>query len=261
MRGLLVRAIQIYREEGHLRLLKRGFRFGYETFVRSLLPKTTVSYNEVRVLKGRVGDSLIPWREEAENIPSYEDRLIQNIREHAKSGDQAVIVGGGWGVSTVAAARRVGNHGSVITFEGSENAVKTVEETVRLNNVSDYVTIHHAIVSRAHSLRGEKGSAPVVSPDELPDCDILILDCEGAETEILGEMDIHPRVLVVETHGMLGATEQMVREKINWKKYRLVDRGVAEERQRKFCEENGIYVLTALNKQISPEHGPTSGIR
>jgi tRNA A58 N-methylase Trm61 len=117
-------------------------------------------------------------------------------------GNQVVIVGGGWGLSTVTAARSVGKEGSVVRFKSSESAVRNVEETVHLNDVSERSVIRYAIVSHAYSLRGEKGKATIVSPEDLPECDVLVLDCEGVEKEILEEMEIRPRVLIVETHGM-----------------------------------------------------------
>jgi hypothetical protein len=45
----------------------------------------------------------------------------------------------------------------------------------------------------------------VISPAELPECDILELDGEGAESLILRNMTIRPRVIAVETHGVYGA--------------------------------------------------------
>lgn len=249
MMTLLSRAATLYRKEGFIRLLTGSIRFGYDTVVRPLLPKTTGSYNGVRVpnSEARLGDSLVPWH--TTDIPGYEGAIVRSIREHTKDGDRVVIVGGGWGVSTVAAARCVGADGSVVTFEGSESAVRNVEETVRLNDISERITIRHAIVSRAYSLRGERGEAAVVSPAELPGCEVLVLDCEGAERAILDEMEIRPRVLVVETHGMFNAPLEKITTMIETKGYSITDVSVAEERLREFCVENGVYVVTAINSE------------
>lgn len=251
MTTLLRKAVKLYREEGFIRLLTGGIRFGYETAVRPLLPKTTVSYNGVQVRNGdaRLGDFLVPWHTTA--IPGYEEALIRSIREHAKSGDRVAIVGGGWGVSTVAAARCVGEVGSVVTFEGSESAVKNVKKTINLNNVGEQVVVRHAIVSQAHSLRGEKGEAAIISPEDLPECEVLVLDCEGAEKEILKEIEITPRIFVVETHGMFDAPSEEIKKRIESRGYSITDLRVAEERQKEFCEENDIYVVTAVNSEKS----------
>jgi hypothetical protein len=45
----------------------------------------------------------------------------------------------------------------------------------------------------------------VLPPSELPPCNVLELDCEGAEVEILREMNIQPRVILVETHDHFSA--------------------------------------------------------
>jgi hypothetical protein len=242
---LLDRAAKRYREGGLVQLLASSIHFLYENYVRPRLPAKTVKYNGTRIEKAKIGDSIVPWH--TTDIPRYEGAIIRSIREHVERGNQVVIVGGGWGVSTVTAARSVGKEGGVVTFEGSESAVRNVEETVHLNDVSERTVIRHAIVSHAYSLRGEKGKAAIVSPEDLPECDVLVLDCEGAEKEILEEMEIRPRVLIVETHGMYGASESEVRERIERLGYNLMDSRVAEDRSRVFCEENGIYVLTAVD--------------
>lgn len=237
------RAVDIYREDGFYSLLKRGVHHGYNNFIRSLLPATTADYNGVNVRNVRVGDRFLPWH--TVDIPNYESALVAGIRERVTSGDKVVIVGGGWGVSTVAAARQAGMNGQVDTFEGSENAMKNVLSTVRLNNVTERVTVYHAIVARAHSLRGERGSAAIVSPTDLPECDVLILDCEGAELEILEEMTINPHTILVETHGMLNASESVVEDRLTQNSYKVIDRVVAEDRLREYCLKNEIFVLTA----------------
>jgi len=249
MGTLRQRAAKRYREDGLRQLLFLSCHFIYENFIRLRLPERAVSYNGVKVHDGetRLGDTLVPWRRA--DIPEYEEAIIRSIRKHVGTGERVVIVGGGWGVSTVVAAKSVGGRGTVTTFEGSENAVKNVRETVNLNGVREEVTIHHAIVSQAYSLRGEKGEAPVISPNRLSDCDVLVLDCEGAEADILSKMDIRPRTLIVETHGMFGSGENIVREKIKDIGYRITDCRVAEERVKSFCEENGIYVLTAVHPE------------
>lgn len=244
MATLLDRAAKRYREDGLVQLLTLSIHFVYENFVRPHLPETTVTYNGIQVRNAQLGDSLVPWH--TTDIPGYEEAIVRSIREHVDGGDRVVIVGGGWGVSTVAAARRVGEEGSVVTFEGSESAVTNVEETVYLNDVSEGVAVRHAIVSLAHSLRGEKGKATVVSPEELPECEVLVLDCEGAEKEILEEMEIRPRVLAVETHGMFDAPSEEIKKRIGGRGYSITDLRVAEERKREFCEENDIYVVTAV---------------
>lgn len=60
-------------------------------------------------------------------------------------------------------------------------------------------------------------STLVVAPAALPACDILELDCGGAEMVILRNMTIRPRVIAVEAHGLYGAPTVAVKELLgNW---------------------------------------------
>lgn len=238
---LLSRAIAVYREDGPREVLVRGRRYVYNNILRPQFPLRVVEYNGVKVYGARFGDRFISRR--TTDIPSYEDALVSGIRKYVQSGDRVTVIGGGWGVSSVAAAQQVGSRGRVTTFEGSENEIEKVKSTVRLNDVDDRVTAHHAIVAEAHSIRGDKGDAGTVSPTELSDCDVLVLDCEGAELTILDEMAIHPRIILVETHGMHGASKEAVARRLSNLGYEISNRGVAESRMREFCIENDIYVL------------------
>jgi hypothetical protein len=75
-----------------------------------------------------------------------------------------------------------------------------VQQTVARNKVTN-VTVHHAVVAQARAVWGRRSDmGAVLPPSELPPCNVLELDCEGAEVEILREMNIQPRVILVETH-------------------------------------------------------------
>ena len=52
--------------------------------------------------------------------------------------------------------------------------------------MSSRLTVKHAVVGEAIAVYGvrDQFSTLVVSPAELPECDILELDCEGAESLI-----------------------------------------------------------------------------
>ena len=236
-------ATKIYYDEGIVQLTRKSIWFSYNNYLRTLLPKRTVKYNGVLVNAGRLADSFIPWQ--STDIPDYEGGLMRGIREYVDEDDTVVVVGGGWGVSTVVAARYAGSSGRVHTFEGAKEAVRMVQETVDKNQVGDQVSVQHAIVAQANSLRGNADGARIMHPSDLPECDVLVLDCEGAELDVIEEMDIQPKELIVETHGMFDATEQKVRNLLKIAGYKPVERVVAEERQREKCEKNGIHVLYA----------------
>ena len=214
-----------------------------------------LSYNGVIINKHRklfdflnlTGGGWKPY----EHNPHYEGAINNGLRRHAKYGDNVVIVGGGLGTSTVIAARQVGDAGSVTIFEGSEEMVYNVRSAARMNDVADIVDVRHAVVSEAVSVRGESSCSTIIKPDELPDCDVLELDCEGAEISILNEMIVRPRAIIVETHGIHDAPTAAVKETLTDIEYSIESEEPAEQWQpaERFCEENGIDVLTAVDDE------------
>ena len=132
----------------------------------------------------------------------WEYGLTEGVRALVHAGDRVVIVGGGWGVTAVLHGRAVGEHGQVTVFEGSLPFVERVEETVRLAGLTN-VQIVHAVVGAAIDVWDDEPLPELVS--EVPMCDVLELDCEGAELQILSTLDHRPRAIAVETHGWLGA--------------------------------------------------------
>jgi hypothetical protein len=127
-----------------------------------------------------------------------------------RPGDNITIVGGGYGVSTVYASRMTGDEGAVRTFEGATNMVENTRQACRMR-LLDNVAVYHAVVATANALRGDSGDATSVSPEELPVSDVLILDCEGAERQIIPAISPEPRAIVVETHGLHGTPPELVR--------------------------------------------------
>jgi hypothetical protein len=69
------------------------------------------------------------------------------------------------------------------------------------------------------------------------------LDCEGSEVEILRELTIQPRVILVETHGLYGAPTDLVASLLEKRGYIVSHRGVAEPRIGDYCTKNDIRVL------------------
>lgn len=121
-----------------------------------------------------------------------------------------MLVGGGEGISTVSAARQVQSGGKVDVFEGGSEEVEKTKKTVNINDVDGIVTVHHAIVSNDYSLRSSAGGAEIVSPSELPGCDTLAIDADGAEIPILEQVDIRPDKLIIEHHTVLNGDELII---------------------------------------------------
>ncbi len=250
---MMQRIRYILRSEGLSGLASRGLAAVYRLGIRPMLPAARqVRYADVEVAhQWKRGDEAVPrrWRPaEIEDVPSYEAALIGGLNAHVQPGDRVVVVGGGAGVTATIAAQLAGPDGHVTCFEGGRQSAAAVRKTAEINGVSDRLTVEHAIVARSVAVFGDAPDRAFVSPSELPDCDVLELDCEGAEIDILPHLVIRPRVLLVETHGFRGAPTQAVRELMESLGYDVADQGIAEPRVRAFCEENDIRVLEGLRR-------------
>ncbi|WP_206750475.1 FkbM family methyltransferase [Halorubrum sp. SP9] len=177
-----------------------------------------------------------------DEFPEYEAALLEGIRSSVESNNTVVVVGGGRGVSSVVAARQSAPNGHVTTYEGGAERVRVARETAVLSRVADSVSIEHGIIGSGIDIAGDGSDAISLEPDALPECDTLILDCEGAELEILESLDQRPQSIIVETHAFLDSPESAVRTKLDDIGYTIVNRGVE-------LDEKGVYVLTAVRSE------------
>lgn len=207
-------------------------RRGSNTFVRSHTLRKLAVFNGVAVRDIGLFDT-------TGTPPEYKDPFVSRIRSRVDSGDGIVIVSCRREVSSVAAAHRTRSERSVTTYnaERYESAV----ETITLDEITNIIDIKHAIVGEVVDLANPPHGAAMLPPAELPDCDVLVLDCEGVEIGILKSIDQHPRVLIVETHTFLDSHEEDVRATPDDMDYEAVDRGVE-------VKEMGVYVLTAVGR-------------
>lgn len=130
--------------------------------------------------------------------PNWKQPLADAIRAHTAEGDRTVHVGGGWGITPVISAE----FGPVAVFEGARKYALGCRETARLNDAADRISVHHAVVEAANDLWGDHGGAITLSAADLPECDVLVLDCEGAEGDIIPALDDPlPGVAIVECGG------------------------------------------------------------
>ena len=242
------KVLRIFSNEGAMQLGKRGIGFLYRSTIRRLLPTVgPVLYSGIPIAMSRKwGDLTIPKFMApymGYDIPEYEATLIHAIQSNVRCGDKVVVVGGGEGVTVTVAAKAVGDTGSVICYEGGESYVNSVNRTTKINGVAERVTVNHAIVGERVYVYGDHEAgkpSKLLSPDELPDCDVLELDCEGAEIVILENMKISPRTILVETHGVHGAPAEAVRRILEARHYTVSDLGWAEPELAEECRARDI---------------------
>lgn len=137
-----------------------------------------------------------------DHYPAHKRALCLAALEVTRPGDNVVTVGGGRGVLATKLAEK-GREVSV--YEAAVEMVDTLEETAALNDV--FYEVKHAVVGSTFDVYGTMGDAMTVPPSELSG-DVLVLDCEGAELDILPASDFD--TVVVETHPSFGASTEKV---------------------------------------------------
>jgi hypothetical protein len=157
--------------------------------------------------------------------PDYEAALVAGLSELVRPADNVVIVGAGLGVTAVIAALRAGPLGTIQCFEGSRRRVGCAQRTAARNKITN-ISVHHAVVARS-SINYGSDVGIVLPVSQLPPCDVLELDCEGAEVEILRGLAIQPRVILVETHGVYDAPTDLIASLLEKRGYVVSHRGLA----------------------------------
>jgi hypothetical protein len=250
----------IVRADGVLGLSHRIIGYAYRWGVRPCLPGESVRYAGIPICHDRKwGDRLVPtpWvPEEAREAgradePDYEAALVTGLSETVRPGDKVVIVGAGLGVTAVVAALRTGPSGTVQCFEGSKQYVGYARQTAARNKATN-ISVHHAVVAKFIHGRGSGEVGTIVPPSQLPPCNVLEMDCEGAEVEILREMTIQPRVILVETHGLFGAPTHLIASLLEKRGYVVSDRGLAEPYLDYRCIKDDIRVLLGIKQPNNP---------
>ncbi len=255
---MVLSALQRARRFGFEELSKRAIAYLYRRTIRKALPTLAeVKYSGIPISRERkFGDSSLPdflAPHPLEDIHGYEENLIRALRSQVRIGDRVTIVGGGEGVTAVVASKGAGDTGSIVCFEASGWEVQKIKATAVRNKVSKRVTVYHAVVGSAISAYGgpENLSSYLVSPADLPECDVLELDCEGAETIILRNLTIRPRAIVVEAHGVFGAPTKLVKELLENLGYGVEEFGLAEPRIAEICEANDVRVLVGTRSALT----------
>jgi hypothetical protein len=120
--------------------------------------------------------------------------------------------------------------GSVTVYESNSTMLETLRRTIEVDRVADLVTTVHAAIGsvseQAEELFGP-GDGERLDPSAVPECDVLEMDCEGAEVEILQGMECRPRTIVVETHAPLGVPPEDVEATLDGRGYDVRERAPA----------------------------------
>lgn len=211
----------------------RVTQFIYDRTIRQQVPRKIASLNGIPARYARLFDS-------EDTVPEYEEPNVAALNEHVSEGNSVVIVGGGWGVRSVVAARKVGKTGDVTTFEGSETYADHVRETASLGRVRDRISVVEGIVGEGVFLFSEDNTNQLPAGD-LPDCDLLEIDAEGAEIDILSNLTVGPETIIVETHGCYAAPTPQVELLLEKNGYEVISKDSD-------LADRGVYSLIAKHK-------------
>jgi len=245
--SLVKKTLGALKQNGILYVMSESIPHLHRHYIRDHLPRRKGVLNSVEVRHMRVFDEIVPWKSSHPNPDVYEQGIISSISEYVQPGDNVVIVGGGWGVSTVKSAKKVGEKGSVQVFEASSQYTNYIRETLALNDVSTAVEVHNSVVGRTISTLGKSDTDEIIDPADIPKCDVLELDCEGVEMDILEGIELRPRVIIVETHGHLGSPTEEVIRKLEHLSYNIISTELAEGGDlEEMCREKDVRVITAI---------------
>lgn len=182
----------------------------YNRFLREKLPRKYA-------VMGGVVTPTVRFLDIQERWPKHKRANIEEIKSQVQSNDDVLEIGSGYGVCTVWSARQA-TEGSVLGFEAADEMVELAQEAVDINSeilddqLTDRVEIRQGLVGTANDVWGSATGATTLSPTDLPDCDALVMDCEGAEQGIVDNMTIRPRTAIVEAHPNKGVSTDTVVE-------------------------------------------------
>lgn len=176
----------------------------YNRTIREYLP------NKSRIL-ANVDVHDTPLLDLTANNPLYKIGLILSIYDYISDGDYVEVVGFGRGVTSTHIFWAGAS--SVKGYEAASNMIEKGIDTVDRN----YGTLHeldvmHAVVGDPIDVYGDFSTADIISPSELSDADVLVLDCEGAELSILSNLGTYPKTIICESHPVKGASAEKIIE-------------------------------------------------
>lgn len=231
-------------------LLKWPAKAVYNRTLRPLLPRRLAVCNGVVTPRVKLFDF-------TDEFPVYEQRLLESVSAYTRRGATVVDVGGGFGVAATVAAWESGppeddlfGDPPVTVFEASNSQIELIERTARLNGVADLVDVEHAVVGVAEDVWGSARGARQVSPAELPDADVLIVDIEGAEVDFFRDYRIErhaPDVAIVEIHS------HRIDKPVEWFTNQWEAAGYRAGATSEVDKSNHVVILVALDPDVFDE--------
>jgi hypothetical protein len=243
MRQKIDKARKAFKEGGFTLFVGRTIKYLYN-LVYSHFPKRYLEYNGVGVPAARLFEDKIPTRV-VEDRENYEEGIVRSIERNVRKDDEVILLGGGYGVTAVKAAQQTGDASFVSIFEASEEQVELIMDTLERNDYRD-IEVNNAVVGSEVDVWGSSESAESLNPGDIPSCDVLEMDIEGSEKEVLKNLEIRPRVLIVESHGFKGSKTKRTRELVSQLGYNIQTIDLAENTE--FAKQNDVKIVTGIKE-------------
>jgi len=172
----------------------------------------------------------------------HEPALCDAISTTIEAGDRVLIFGGCTRFSSLPASRGAGEAGLVDAFEPVTAQRQRLKDTIERNDTPATIRPHADHIgdvtewSEAHFGAIPEWSRPL-RPSAIPERDVAVLDCEGAEVEAIPLLcDAHDLAwppaerVVVETHGFIrdAASSAAVREQLDELGYQVGHHGTED---------------------------------
>ena len=230
-------------DEGGLSLLlQRTYNFVHSR-IRSYLPRRIkVLHCGTKVIT-RLGDSYnteAPFR----NLP-YKKNNSKAIEETVEEGDRPVSIGGGRGVNPTRIMSKNGIP-TVKVFEPGKKMRKICFRNMK-ENINHYpgfqFRIYKGFFYASDEVWGEVDEEEKLTVEDIPECDLLEMDCEGAEVHIipnLVEIEKPPKKLIVEVHEGINTSREEVNSLLEYANYEL---------KQVYDEEEGNPVFVAHHRE------------
>lgn len=205
-----------FKEGGFSLVLQRSFNYTHNR-VRKYLPKKEFTKSHLPY-EGRLGDYHNSKQPVERNDIKWQAR--QSVFRYVNNNDKCFCIGGGEGITASHMAEK-GDH--VVIAEPAKQMIEKINSTMSLSNHENYEvkpwlfysSPEEDIWGNLHSETEQK------TGEDIPKCDVLEMDCEGAELPILRDIEVCPRVLIVEVHCKKGIDYNEVIDTVEEKGYHI----------------------------------------
>lgn len=238
------------KKNGLLDLLHQLVGDIYVKSIRKMLPteKQTYDFKSSSYVSVKKFDQYTPKK--FKPYDNDKKRVYRHFHQNiTKNGDEVIIIGGGYGISAYYASQAVGKSGNVILYEASDSQVEILNKMLDDRGIGDICSITHGLVGKDFNVYGEDKNYQVISVGDLPNCDVLELDCEGAELKIIDDLEILPREIICEVHAQYIDNPENVVEKIRGLGYAI--RGFTNDTRKELQSESEDKVHDSISSSTS----------